>query len=134
MNSTALTSNEFSILQMLWEEGRPLSRPEILERMPDIDWNPNSIHLILNNMIKKGVLKVDGIARCGRGYGRTYAPAMSQMEYAAMQAVEATPHVPKEKRILGVVAALVDQEGIDAKTISELEKMLEEKKKELGLV
>ena len=67
MSATSLSSNEFCILQLLWTEGRALTRPEILEALPDKDWNPNSIHLILNNMIKKGVLQVNGVARCGRG-------------------------------------------------------------------
>ena len=35
-----------------------VTRPEILEALPDKDWNPNSIHLILNNMIKKALEKV----------------------------------------------------------------------------
>lgn len=60
MSATSLSSNEFCILQLLWTEGRALTRPEILEALPDKDWNPNSIHLILNNMIKKGVLQVNG--------------------------------------------------------------------------
>lgn len=131
MSCTTLSSNEFSILQLLWSVERPLTRPEILERMPDKAWNPNSIHLILNNMIKKGVLKVEGVARCGRGYGRTYAPAMTQTEFAALQAMDATPNMAVNDRLLGVVAALVDKQGVDEKTITELEQMLEEKKKEL---
>ena len=53
MSATSLSSNEFCILQLLWTEGRALTRPEILEALPDKDWNPNSIHLILNNMIKR---------------------------------------------------------------------------------
>ncbi|MFR0733998.1 MAG: BlaI/MecI/CopY family transcriptional regulator [Oscillospiraceae bacterium] len=80
MSALSLSSNEFCILNLLWSESRAMTRPEILEALPDKDWNPNSIHLILNNMIKKGVLQVVGVARCGRGYGRTYAPTLSQTE------------------------------------------------------
>lgn len=127
-----LSANEFKILQVLWEEGRSLSRPEIIERTPDKDWNPNSIHLILNNMIEKGVLCVDGLTRCGKGYGRTYAPTMSQMEYAAKQAMDATPNYSPDERLLGVVAALVDSNSVSNKTISELETLLRTKKAELN--
>lgn len=126
-----LSANEFKILQVLWEEGRSLSRPEIIERTPDKDWNPNSIHLILNNMIDKGVLCVDGLTRCGKGYGRTYAPTMTQMEYAAQQAMDATPNYTPDERLLGVVAALVGNESVSDETISELEKLLRAKEKEL---
>ena len=129
MSALSLSSNEFCILNLLWSESRAMTRPEILEALPDKDWNPNSIHLILNNMIKKGVLQVVG----GRGYGRTYAPTLSQTEYAAAQALEATPDMTVSDRLLGVVAALVDKKGIDAQTIAELEQMLEEKRKELNV-
>lgn len=127
-----LSANEFKILQVLWEEGRSLSRPEIIERTPDKDWNPNSIHLILNNMIDKGVLCVDGLTRCGKGYGRTYAPTMTQMEYAAQQAMDATPNYSLDERLLGVVAALVGNGSVSDKTISELENLLRAKRAELG--
>lgn len=127
-----LSANEFKILQVLWEEGKSLSRPEIIERTPDKDWNPNSIHLILNNMIEKGVLCVDGLTRCGKGYGRTYAPTMTQMEYAARQAMDATPDCTPDERLLGVVAALVGNDSVSDETISELEKLLHSKKAELG--
>lgn len=133
MSALSLSSNEFCILNLLWSESRAMTRPEILEALPDKDWNPNSIHLILNNMIKKGVLQVVGVARCGSGYGRTYAPTLSQTEYAAAQALEATPDMTVSDRLLGVVAALVDKKGIDAQTIAELEQMLEEKRKELNV-
>lgn len=107
-----LSANEFKILQLLWVEGRSLSRPEIIELTPDKDWNPNSIHLILNNMIEKGVLAVDGLTRCGKGYGRTYKPTMTQMEYAAKQATEATPDASDDARLLGVLTALLAKSQI----------------------
>ena len=94
---------------------------------------PVGLAIMINNMIKKGVLQVVGVARCGRGYGRTYAPTLSQTEYAAAQALEATPDMTVSDRLLGVVAALVDKKGIDAQTIAELEQMLEEKRKELNV-
>lgn len=123
-----LTENEFNILQLMWDEGRALSRPEIIEKSPDKDWNPNSIHLILNNMIDKGVLCVDGLTRCGRGYGRTYAPTMSQMEYAALQTISATPKFDNGDRLVGIVSTLIEKTGIDAKTISKLEAVLKDAK------
>ena len=114
-----LSNNEFKIMQLLWKEGRSLSRPEIIELTPDKDWNPNSIHLILNNMIEKGVIRVDGMARCGRGYGRTYAAAMTNVEYAVMQLKEATPELSDDERLLAVTEALlkaphVTEEGKNA--------------------
>ena len=131
MSAPTLSPNEFCILKLLWSANHALTRPEILEALPEQDWNPNSIHLILNNMIKKGVFEVEGVARCGRGYGRTYAPTISRTEYAAAQTMDTTSDMSGGERLLGVFAALVDKQGIDEKTIAELEQMLEQKRKEL---
>ena len=128
-----LTESELDILNLLWETGQSMSRPEILAGLPDKDWNPNSNHQVLNSMMNKGILKVDGVARCGKGYGRTYAPTMNQTQYLLQQAGECMSNVPPRKRLLGVVASMVEDADIDAETISELEQLLEHRKKELGL-
>ncbi|MBR6376667.1 MAG: BlaI/MecI/CopY family transcriptional regulator [Oscillospiraceae bacterium] len=119
-----LSPNEFKIMQLLWKENRPLSRPEIIELTPERDWNPNSIHLILNNMIEKGVIRVDGMTRCGRGYGRTYAVCMSNLEYAANLLMDATPELDADQRLLGIVNLLLEK-GVSAQAKDDLAKLLE---------
>lgn len=133
MKCNGLSPNELSILQLLWAEGHSLSRPEILEKLPDKDWNPNSIHLILNNMIKKGVLQIDGITRCGRGYGRTYAPTISQSEYILEQVNTILPDTGAKKRLNGIMAALLGSQDIDEQALTEMEELLEKKREELKL-
>lgn len=118
-----LSPNEFKIMQLLWKENRPLSRPEIIEMIPDRDWNPNSIHLILNNMIEKGVIQVEGMTRCGRGYGRTYAATVSNLEYAANLLREATPEFSPDARVRGVLPLLL-ADGVTPETVKELKKSL----------
>lgn len=120
---TPLSPNEFKILQLLWKENRPLSRPEILEMTPDRAWNPNSIHLILNNMIEKGVIVVDGLARCGRGYGRTYSAAISNLDYAVELFKESTPDMTTDERMLGFNQALL-KDAPSAEGIRELIRIL----------
>jgi len=128
-----LTESELDILNLLWKTGHSLSRPEILSGLSEKDWNPNSIHQVLNSMMNKGVLEVDGVARCGKGYGRTYGPTLTRTEYVVQQADECMPDVSPANRLLGVVASFVEKDGIDADTIAELEQMLQARKKELGL-
>lgn len=118
-----LSPNEFKIMQLLWKEDRPLSRPEIIELIPERDWNPNSIHLILNNMIEKGVIQVEGMTRCGRGYGRTYAATVSNLEYAANLLRDATPELSPDARVCGILPLLL-ADGVSAETVKELKKTL----------
>ena len=117
-----LSPNEFKIMQLLWKEDRPLSRPEIIELLPDRDWNPNSIHLILNNMIEKGVIRVDGMTRCGRGYGRTYAVTLSNLEYAVSVLREATPELSADERALGILPLLIKE--VSPETRNQLKELL----------
>ena len=118
-----LSPNEFKIMQLLWKKGRPLSRPEIIELIPDRDWNPNSIHLILNNMIEKGVIRVEGMTRCGRGYGRTYAATVDNLEYAVNLLKDATPETDPDERVLGVLKLLL-ADGVKPETVEELKSIL----------
>lgn len=118
-----LSPNEFKIMQLLWKKGRPLSRPEIIELIPDRDWNPNSIHLILNNMIEKGVIHVEGMTRCGRGYGRTYAATVDNLEYAVNLLKDATPETDPDERVLGVLKLLL-ADGVEPETVEELKSIL----------
>lgn len=119
-----LSPNEFNILQLFWKENRPLSRPEIIELTPNRDWNPNSIHLMLNNMIEKGVIRVEGMTRCGKGYGRTYTATMTNLEYAATLLQNATPELSTDERLLGLLPILL-REPIRPETRVALIKLLE---------
>ena len=121
-----LSPNEFKIMQLLWKENRPLSRPEIIDKIPDRDWNPNSIHLILNNMIEKGVIRVDGMTRCGRGYGRTYTASVNNLEYAVNLLKDATPDFSTDERLLGVFSLLLGDD-VTAAAIQELRAKLNDK-------
>lgn len=132
MKYILLSETELDIMQILWKAKTGLSRPEILSHMENKDWNPNSIHQVLNSMMKKGVLQVDGMARCGKVYGRTYMPTMTQQEFLALRTQEITPGLSSKERLLGIVAALTEQDDIDSETISELEQLLASRKKELN--
>lgn len=128
----SISENEMDILELLWKAGRALSRPELLEGLANRQKNPNALHQVLNGMMKKGILKVEGIVLCGKVYGRTYAPTMSQNEFLIHRTEEVLPDLSLGGRVLRVVSALTDQEGIDEETIAELEELLKARKQELS--
>ena len=124
--SSLLTYNEWTILRILWDAEHSLSRPEIMEKLPDTkNWQPTAISVLITNMIEKGFLKTDGVTRCGRGYGRTYAPTMTQFDFIANYSLELTVNVPKRRRVLGLVSSLISQEEMNAEEIDELEQIIE---------
>ncbi|MBR4606517.1 MAG: BlaI/MecI/CopY family transcriptional regulator [Lachnospiraceae bacterium] len=78
MTPQALSDNEFTIMKLLWDAGRPLTRAEILNGTEGRTWNPASIHLILNSMLSKGVI---AITDAQVKYGRTYEAVLGRDEY-----------------------------------------------------
>lgn len=73
-----LSQNEYKIMSAMWEAGHPLSRADVLAATEGRNWNPASIHLILNAMISKGAIKINDNEK---HYGRTYDVCMTRDEY-----------------------------------------------------
>jgi len=125
------TVSELNILRLLWESKEALSGAEMLERLPELNLFSTSIYTILDVMVDKGVLKVDGKVRRGKRYARTFVPAISQEDFTAMQVLKLTPNVTKYDRLVGLFTALVKHDGVDAETLSSLEEFLQQQRKEL---
>lgn len=56
-----LTKNELEIMDVLWENERPLSRGELMDLSNDKSWKNSSVHILLNSMLKKGSNKGSGL-------------------------------------------------------------------------
>ena len=80
-NATILSSNEYEIMDLMWREKKPITRADVLKGTPNKSWNPASVHLILNSMLSKGVIKITDDAV---KYGRTYEPVITFDEYVMM--------------------------------------------------
>ncbi len=74
-----LSENEMLIMKLLWKEDRPMTRAEILKGTEGRNWNPASIHLILNSMISKGAIRITDEEK---KYGRTYETCVNREDYA----------------------------------------------------
>ena len=85
MKIPKLSKSEQEIMDVLWAEGRPLSRAEILELSTEKSWKPSSIHILLNSLLDKQAIVVDGFSKTGSHYGRTFAPAFAEGEGMATQ-------------------------------------------------
>jgi len=86
-NLYALSPKEMELMQILWDAAEPLSRQDILDRAEQrqCTWKPNSVHILLNALLKKGAAQVSGYYLNARKLGRTFEPAISRDEYAVMQ-------------------------------------------------
>lgn len=127
----SLTENELEILEVLWDENRPMSRPELLQRSSLSESNKQTIHRFLNSMLEKGVLTVAGTVMCGKRPGRTYAPTISREEYVISQVDKLMPAASPKRSLLAVMSSLVDASYVDDEFISELEEIIQKRRKEL---
>ncbi len=124
-----LTENELEVMNVLWSKDVDFSRNEIIELSPHRSWKDNSIHTILNSLMKKQFVKVVGMRQSGKIYGRTYSAAKTKQEYLANQFV-GTPHEP-EKSVVGIFSALTKDMNASESTINELQEILDDMKKRI---
>ena len=117
-----LTKNEIEIMDVLWREGRALSRGEILGLSMDKTWMDSSVHILLNSMLKKGAIREAGFVKCGKTCGRVYEAALSCEEYhvSTFDSTKKRPSFP------AMLRAYIAQEGVSAGEIREMQQILGE--------
>ncbi len=120
-----ISENEYKIMQLLWNETRPLTRAEILKGTEGRNWNPSSVHLILNSMISKGAIRVSNEEV---RYGRTYEACFSQNEYVMEVLKEILPEATGNKLLTTVLDVFVNKDGKPSKKVlNDIQKYLDEK-------
>lgn len=130
-NSFSLTKNEQEIMDLLWSQDKALSRSEIIELSTERSWKKSSIHILLNSLLEKGAIRVEGFVKTGKNYGRTYSAAVTQEEYQIMQFKQGANYLKsKSSAITGLVSALVQNEDIDNDTLDRLEAILQTRRSE----
>ena len=124
-----LTRSESEIMDLLWREGRPLSRSEIIDLTPDRTWKPASIHILLNSMLEKGAIQVAGFVQSTKNYARTFVPTLTADEYAVLQLQHSSAF--NEQSIVRLVSALVEDVQ-SRETLDQLSAILGQRKAQLG--
>lgn len=123
-----LTKSENEIMDLMWKEGRPLSRSEIIELTPDRTWKPASIHILLNSMLEKKAIEVAGFVQSTKNYARTFVPSVSADAYAIMQ-VKSSP-VFSQDSIPSLVSSLLE-DVTDTGIIDQLEGLIDNRRAQL---
>ena len=107
-----LTKNELEIMDVLWEQGRPLSRGELLSLPENKTWMDSSIHILLNSLLRKGAIREAGYAKCGKTSGRVYEAALSCAEYyvTTLDSTRIQPGLPELLRAYLAVRPVGEEE------------------------
>ena len=118
-----LTKSELEIMNVLWNAERSLTRSEILSLSEGKSWKDNSIHILLNGLLKKDAIREDGFARSGKVWGRLYAPNISIDEYYeenvfSQSSLEAVPRL---------FSALLNRTDLTPEILDRMRGILDEK-------
>lgn len=123
-----LTKNEIEVMDVFWTAMRPLSRAELLNLSVDKSWQSNSVHILLNSLLRKGALREAGFVRSGKTYGRTFEAAMTCEEYHASSiglSTKCRPQLP------GLLTALLREYDVGQEELDQLEEVLRQRRTEL---
>ena len=126
MKKETLTRSEREIMALLWQVNKPLTASEIIELSTDKTWKDSYIHLLINSLLAKGMIRAEGFAKTTKNYARTFAAVVSEDEYAVRQ-ITGRKKLTDES-VVSIVSALIDQSNEPEVLAKALVKMLEEKK------
>ena len=122
-----LTKIELEVMNVLWSSDKPLAKSEIAKLCDNKSWKDSYTHLLITGLIKKGAIKENGVKKVGKTWASVYEANISCEEYYAN-------HVfcGSSKEVLPMLFhALIRNDKLNPDIISDLEQMLEERKKEL---
>lgn len=127
-----LTGRELDIMRILWEADRPLMVSEIVQR--DKNGTIYSVQRIIQNLIKKDVVAVEGMAYNKKALGRTFKPLISS-ESIELDNIRQMLSKVVSKNITAshLIAALLpaDNNEQTLKELSQMEEIIRERKKKL---
>ena len=115
-----LTKSEMEIMDVLWEDGGELSRSDFLDRSEEKSWKDSSVHILLNGLLRKGIIREAGIVKRTKTYGRTFLPTMTREEYFATSAFS---HRYKPE-ITGLMQALVERPEADEAALEQIQELV----------
>lgn len=126
---TRLTKSEFAVMEVLWDEGEELTSAEIIQKSKEREWKDRSIHLIINSLLRKKVVTVAGFKKTTKNYARTFVPVETREQFLVGQIIDDKTTTEDKK---GIYSYIIGKES-DPELINYIEKLLEERKKELRI-
>lgn len=115
-----LTKSEMEIMDVLWEDGGALSRSDFLDRSEAKSWKDSSVHILLNGLLRKGIIREAGIVKRTKTYGRTFLPTMTREEYFATSTFSHR-HKPE---MTGLMQALLERPEADEAALEQIQQMV----------
>ena len=120
-----LTNSEKEVMEVLWKSDQQLTAREIVIYCVNKSWKPSYIYLMINSLLEKGMIQVEGEKRSVKKYARAYTPTLTEAEWYARKLISQTKD--KNAFICTVLRELL-KEIDDLEEIVELEKKINKRK------
>ena len=117
-----LPDAELEVMKALWQDGEPLTRPELEARLAQHHWASTTLLALLARLEAKGY-----VAREKQGRGYLYRAALSRRDYLPVESRSALARL-FEGSAKNLVAAMAESDALTYGDIDELEKYLAELK------
>lgn len=125
MKQITLTKSEREIMDLLWNTDRPLTATEIVNLTPERTWKKSYIHLLINSLIDKNLIRSDTLVRTGRNFGRAFVAVDTQEEFEIRQITSARNF--SQDSVPALVTVLLESVS-DPAVLDKLNGILQEKK------
>ena len=120
-----LPNSELEIMMAIWEAKKPVSRPELDEKLAEKNWQPTTILKFLSRLTEKGFLV------CEKPEGaktNIYTPIVSEEEYLEFESNSVLGKFCG-RSVKSLVANLYENNTINDSELDELQKFMNEAKK-----
>lgn len=118
-----LTNCEKEIMQVLWDSETPMTANELIKISKDKSWRDSYIYILLNSLMKKGMINCVEFRKTTKNYARAFSASMSRDKYYIQLMYEKTD----SKKILENIIQNADQDLLDS-----LADILEERRRKLN--
>ena len=87
-----LNKKELEMMTVLWQSETALTAST------NRTWKDKSLHILINSLLKKNLIVVDGFKKMEKVYARSFKPAISQTDYIWTHLTHLTSGLDKKKR------------------------------------
>lgn len=129
MKNFKLSNSEEILMNIMWNEGAPLTIAQLAEKATEMEWKPNYVDKVVKQLVKKGIVKADGIQQDRFYRSQQFVPCYTKDEFLASMLEEQGVNNALFARIAVALFKKNPKQSTpeqDEKLIAELEKMVDE--------
>ncbi len=117
-------------MDLLWNTDRPLTATEIVNLTPERTWKKSYIHLLINSLLEKELIKSEALVRTGRNFGRAFSAVSTKEQFEIRQITQSRNF--SQSSIKALFEALLESVQ-DPAVLNDLDQILQEKRRAVNL-